>query len=390
MLAALRILPFLVLAVTMFYYPQEVLKSASLGLSLWTNYVLPALFPFFIISALLMKQGFVHFLGVLLEPIMRPLFRLPGKASFILAMTHTSGIPIGAILTCKMRKEGEITKTEGERLLAFTSNPSPGFMFGAVASGMLGNPALGIIIAGSVYLSNLLVGLLFRFYGPAPNLQTKAVFSFRQAYRELKLAQGKNLKPIGELLGDAVRESISAILLVGGFIVFFSVVTRMMTTLKINALFAEMFAKISGGLFPAPGGDALLQGLMETTLGCKATVNALPGLNSQVGMLAFLLGWGGLSVFAQVGSFTAATDLRFRPFVLGRILHSFLALVMSQILLQFSELPTMTLPLSLTAEPNLWLLSLRWSALFFGGTVFFLLAVGLIGFIGQAVSKATR
>jgi len=93
----IKILPFLFLAITMFYYPQEVLKSATQGLNLWVNYVLPALLPFFIISDLLMKHGFVHFLGVLLEPLMRPLFGLPGKAAFVVAMTHTSGIPIGAV-----------------------------------------------------------------------------------------------------------------------------------------------------------------------------------------------------------------------------------------------------------------------------------------------------
>jgi len=374
-LFALRILPFLLLIAAMFSYPQEVLTSASNGLSLWVNYILPALFPFFIISDLLMKQGFVHFLGVLLEPLMRPIFRLPGKASFIIAMTHTSGIPIGAILTCKMRKDGEITKTEGERLLAFTSNPSPGFMFGAVASGMLGNPALGIIIAGSVYIANLAVGFIFRFYGnEKPQRQH---LSLRKAWHEIEITQKKNKKPLGEMLADAVRESTSTILMVGGFIVFFSVITHMLTVLNINAFLSRGIHYLSGGMLSLSGGDALIQGLLETTLGCNAAILGFSSLNAQVGMLAFLLGWGGLSVFAQVASFTASTDLRFSPFIIGRTLHAFLALAISQILLLFSKIPTMTLPVPLTESDRNWLLSFRWSVVFFLGAVSILLFIGL-------------
>lgn len=372
----LRILPFLLLIVGMFYYPQEVLSSATTGLTLWVSYILPALFPFFVISDILMKQGFVHFLGVLLEPLMRPIFRLPGKASFILAMTHTSGIPIGAILTCKMRKDGELTRAEGERLLAFSSNPSPGFMFGAVASGMLANPALGIIIAGSIYISNLIVGLIFRFYGNSPAIPPKQKISLRMAWRELEMAQQKNKKPLGELIAESVRESTSTILLVGGFIVFFSVITQMLTVWNITHILAGLTNILTAGMLSQAGGIALVNGLIETSLGCKAAVTAFSTLNAQVGVLAFILGWGGLSVFAQVASFTASTDLRFLPFLLGRTLHGILALIISQIILKYSEIPTATLPGPLTDGSSIWVVSLRWSFLYFLGIIMVLIIIG--------------
>ncbi|MEM5816729.1 MAG: nucleoside recognition domain-containing protein, partial [Desulfitobacterium hafniense] len=163
MASILRVIPFFLLAIGMFYYPQEVVRSAADGLSLWWNYVVPALLPFFILSELLLASGFVHFIGVLMEPLMRPVFRLPGQASFVVAMSLTSGIPIGAILTTRLCQENALSQIEGERLLTFTCNPSPGFMFGAVASSMLLKPELGIVLVGSVYLGNILVGILFRF-----------------------------------------------------------------------------------------------------------------------------------------------------------------------------------------------------------------------------------
>jgi len=68
MVSILRVFPFFLLALAMFINPQEVVHSAGNGLSLWWNYVLPALLPFFILSELLLASGFVHFMGVLLEP----------------------------------------------------------------------------------------------------------------------------------------------------------------------------------------------------------------------------------------------------------------------------------------------------------------------------------
>ncbi|UWG96158.1 sporulation integral membrane protein YlbJ [Dehalobacter sp. DCM] len=355
----LKVLPFIVLAISMFIFPQEVVASASTGLSLWANYILPALFPFFILADLLMKQGLVDFLGALMEPLMRPIFRLPGKAAFIIAMIHTSGIPIGAILTSKLRKSGEISRLEGERLLAFTSNPSPGFMLGAVASGMLGNAAVGIVIAASVYLANLGVGLIFRFYGtdsePAPS---GAKYTWRHSYQKLKKYQ-YNKKPFGELLADAVRESTATILLVGGYIIFFSVITHLLVVLGISSRLANLIHMVSAGQISLLGGDAIIQGFMETTLGCKAAVLGFQSMSTQVGVICFMLGWGGLSVFAQVLSFTTSTDLRFRPFIIGRIIHAVFALFLSQVFLKFMPIQTANLSGFLSVKTP-WLFSLKW------------------------------
>ncbi|MGB9904069.1 MAG: nucleoside recognition domain-containing protein, partial [Desulfotomaculales bacterium] len=79
--------------------PKTVYQGALTGLNLWWNIVFPSLLPFFIICEILLSLGIVHFLGVLLEPVMRPLFNVPGAGSFVLAVGYTSGYPIGAMIT---------------------------------------------------------------------------------------------------------------------------------------------------------------------------------------------------------------------------------------------------------------------------------------------------
>ncbi len=69
-------------------------KSAQFGFYLWLNVVFPSLFPFFVASALLQGTGLIRAAGILLEPIMRPMFNVPGVGSFAFAMGISSGYPI--------------------------------------------------------------------------------------------------------------------------------------------------------------------------------------------------------------------------------------------------------------------------------------------------------
>ncbi|HHY27340.1 MAG TPA: sporulation integral membrane protein YlbJ [Desulfitobacterium dehalogenans] len=375
MASIFRVIPFFLLALGMFYYPQEVVRSAADGLSLWWHYVLPALLPFFILSELLLASGSVHFMGVLMEPLMRPVFRLPGQASFVVAMSLTSGIPIGAILTTRLCKENALTQIEGERLLTFTCNPSPGFMFGAVASSMLLKPELGIVLVGSVYLGNLLVGILFRFYGAQKASPSPASASLSRAFIELRKAQGQDSRPFGQMFGDAVRQSVNTILVVGGFIVFFSVLVNMLETYHITHSIGIFIHWLSGGLITSQEVSALMNGVLEATLGCRSVIDSFSSLNLKVGLLAAVLGWGGLSTFAQVASFTGTAGLRLLPFVIGRILHSIFALVLSQLFLNLIKIPVFDLHLA--PGPSGFMETWQMSSWVFCGIMLFFLLLSL-------------
>ncbi len=379
---ALRFFLLAILAAGMFVYPQDVVTSALSGIELWWRYVLPALFPFLILSELLMGGGFVHFLGALLEPLMRPLFRLPGNTSFVVAMGYTSGFPMGAILTARLRQEGQLTRDEGERLLAFTNNPSPGFIFGAVSSGMLGRPDLGIFLAASVYLANLTMGLLARFLPSSSPTRSTSSFSFRQAWLQMTQAQAAEQRSFGRLLSDAIRQSINTVLAVGGFIIFFAVIIRLLILYHFPTLLAAVARPLLGSAFSVQEVEALINGLMEMTLGCQSVIAAFSQLNTQFIIIAVLMGWGGLSVFAQVAGFISSTDLRFSRFFLARILHAFLAFLYSKIFLALSNQSIITFaptpsPADITVLPS-WLSTFQLSSLFF---LFILCTFTLIRFL---------
>ena len=118
--------------------------------------------------------GVVHFLGVLLEPVMRPSFNVPGTGSLLWQWGLLPGFPIGAVLTSKLRQQKLCSKVEAERLLSFCKHSrSRLFMFGAVAVGMLHAPQAGPVIAAAHYLSSISVGFVMRFYKARPSEKEK-------------------------------------------------------------------------------------------------------------------------------------------------------------------------------------------------------------------------
>lgn len=321
----------LVFVISMILQPRVVFEGAVTGLKTWWNIVFPALLPFFIASELLMSFGVVHFMGVLLEPVMRPLFNVPGAGSFVLAIGYTSGCPIGSMVTAGLRARRLCTRVEAERLMSFTNNSSPLFMLVAVAVGMFNSPGLGVLIAGSHYLSNLTLGLALRFYGrsdpervPAPPAAGRGLAG--QALRRMLEVQRQENRPLGKIMGDAVRNAVTNLINIGGFIILFAVIIRLLGA-------AGFIDNLAGflGLFLLPLGfvpeilPALASGFFEMTIGSKLASEAAAPLLQQVVAVGMILAWSGLSIHAQAASMIAETDIRMLPFLLTRAAHTALA-----------------------------------------------------------------
>ncbi|WP_417900649.1 sporulation integral membrane protein YlbJ [Bacillus haimaensis] len=324
------------LALSLILNPQASFEASLRGLKMWWEIVFPSLLPFLIISELLIGFGVVAFIGVLLEPLMRPLFRVPGVGGFVWAMGMASGYPSGAKLTVRLRKDNEITAYEAERLVSFTNSSNPLFIFGAIAVGFFHNAKVGIILALAHYLGNICVGLVMRFHGPyykgKKTERHSAVkkISLRRAFSELHQTRIKNQKPLGKLLGDAVLTSVQTLLMVGGFLILFSVLNSMLALIGITALLAGML----GLLLPlfqisTELSIPLISGIFEITLGGKLTSEVMHvSLMDQIMITSFFLAFSGLSVQAQVASILAESDIRFKPFFLARIMHGcFAALI---------------------------------------------------------------
>ena len=325
----------LLITIALIVFSEHGFHATVAALKLFFEVVFPSLLPFFIISDVLLSTGMVHYLGVYFEPLMRPVFNVPGVGSFVFSMGLAAGYPMDAVLTAKFRQQGLCTKTEGERLLAFSNSADPLFIFGAVAVGMFGNPALGSVLALAHYVSVLLVGLTFRFYKSReePRSQT-AEWGARgihgRAYDALLRGRADDGRRLGKVLNSAISESVSTLFMIMSFMVLFAVLIRvlqvtgvaMVLTLPLSALFNLL------GMSPHLV-DATLQGFFEIDLGSAAAARAHAPLVQQLTVVSAIIAWSGLSVHGQVASVLADTDISLKPYFVARALHAAYAAVLT-------------------------------------------------------------
>ncbi len=335
----------LIFIICLIIYSNTAVKSALNGLSLWASVVVPSLFPFFVASEIMNSSGFTKAAGSLLEPLMRPLFNVPGCASFALALGVTSGYPVGAKITTDMRKSGSLTKHEAERLLAFTNNSGPLFIIGAVGTGMLGSPVIGLFLFICHLISCITVGFIFRYYKQNSSQVTKKRSSLMQYNTNKKrLSDIKNQMlttnytkiNFGSLLGNAIKSSVSTILTIGGFIVLFSVIIALMNeTGTINSI-SEAISHLLKQIIPADTiknlVSGILSGMFEITTGSGLiSQGTSEPLALKLPAISFLIGWAGLSVHSQVMSIVSETDINIRPYLAGKFIQGILAALYTRI-----------------------------------------------------------
>jgi len=309
-------------------FPQESVQAGLKGVVIWWDVLFPSLFPFLVIAEVMLGFGIIHFCGTLLDPMMRPLFRVPGSGGFVMAMGFASGYPVGAKLTSQLWDARWLNRSESERLIAFTTTADPIFLIGAVAVGFFHDVRLAPILALSHYGGAFVLGLLMRFKSrnevAAPPPENEGMPLIRRAFEAMHRARLEDGRPFGTLLADGIRSALKLVIVIGGLVVFFSVVIEVMTLSHVIATL-QLFAggALSAFGLPAPLAAAVVNGLFEVTLGAQTAGQSIPGvpLQAQIAVASFGLAWAGLSVHAQIMSLVSHMPVKYAPFALAKLVQ---------------------------------------------------------------------
>lgn len=312
--------------------PNVILTSTRNSLILWGNIIVPSLFSFLVLSELLNLTGINTIIGRILNPIMRPIFNLPGISSTAIVLGMTSGYPIGAKTTADLLKSKKCTLNDANHLITFTNNSGPLFISGAVGLGIYNNPAIANLLLISHYTSAILVGILFRFI---------KANDYKQNSTNSSIIEIINFSKIGLLLGDIIRRSISTLFILGGFIVIFAVFTCILDSLGILNYISTIF-------FPQLdrySANSLIYGLLEVTNGVTRLASSTFSLFFKIILTSFFIGFGGLSVHLQTLNILSDTQISISRYFIGKTLQGLFSAVISYLLLsytKFSNLLTQT------------------------------------------------
>ncbi len=299
------LLPPLALLAALLVYPSAAAEGARSGLSVCAGVVVPSLFPFLVLSALLSAQGLPAALARLLGP---PLARLglPPEAAAPFLLGLCGGYPVGADAVARLVREGTISPEEGARLLPVCNNTGPGFIIGTAGGAVFGSVRVGALL----YLSHVLAACTLAL---RPGARAKA----------RPIPRGALPAPVrADVFPSCIAAAASVTLNLCGYVVFFSVLGALLRG-------AGVFSALAGAVSVRFGAEmrwsaALLAGLLELG-GGVAAMRGMPAHPANLALTAFLLGFGGLSVHAQTLAAVSGTNIRCARHFAGRILHGFLS-----------------------------------------------------------------
>lgn len=277
-------------------FPRQASAAIKDGLVLCGQTIVPAMFPYFILSDLFISLGSADTLGRRLENFMIKVFRVSGNGAAPLLLGLIGGYPMGAKTTAALYRAEMLTKSDAEKLLFFTCNAGPAFLVGVVGGALFRSAAAGLTLYGIHVLSALLCGLLISAKEVAPSRRHSGKppvsLSFPNA------------------LVRAVTESIHTTLHVCGYILLFSV-----------------FISIQKALIPGTSG--FLLGITELSSGCDALAKSDLLWPIKFTLISATVSFGGLCVMMQTMSVLSETDLRIRTYLLGKITQAVLSAILS-------------------------------------------------------------
>ena len=303
---------------SMLFYPEQSMEAGRQGLHLCANVIIPSLFPFFVLSSLVVELGMARYLGRVLEPLMWPAFRVSGAGASALVLGFVGGYPVGARTAIQLYEKGLISRTQVQRMLAFCNNSGPAFILGVVGTGVFGSGTIGLLLYLTHMAASLCVGLLFRFYGrddPA-SCRSRHIPPQFQATR------------FSTAFTDSIKSSFSSVLNICAFVVFFTVVIRLFFQSGLMDAAAQLLLPL--GLDRTQAAQ-LLTGLVELSSGAASLSGSGP-LAGRVSMAAFMLGWAGLCVHCQVLSFIGDSGLSSGTYLAGKALHGLLSVLFTSAL----------------------------------------------------------
>ncbi len=279
---------------------EAVMKYTRDALFMCYEFIIPTLFPFFVVSGLLIYSGFAGVVAKYAQGIMRPVFNVAptGAAAFVLGII--SGFPTGAICAKDLYKSGNLSKSEAERLLSFCNNSGPLFIIGSIGIAVFGKPIYGVMLYLIHIISSLIVGVIFSRHNKDKHISPPTRINQKEM-------------TVSEVISLSLNEGAKSIITVCFSVVFFSAISR--------ALF---------DLLPSSRNlSAILYGICEFSTGALGICNLELDTAYKLILASFVVGFSGLCVHIQVMAVTADSGLSLKPYILGKVLHSIIAAVIT-------------------------------------------------------------
>ena len=300
---------FLLLALSLYLSISGIYgKTVIEGISLWLSLVVPSLFPYLFITAIMSSLSTAKKISNRLSPIFVKTFNVGGGSGYAFLLSVISGYPIGAKSVSDLKIAGVLNEDESVRAACLCSTSSPTFLIGSVGAITFNNRTFGILLFLAHIISAILNGIIFSFYKRKSKPNDKILSS--------------SIKPIN-VLYDSAYSAVISLLVVGSLITIFYLLTEVLFNLKIISPIVDLLTALLNS-------ESLAKGITFGFFECTRGIKELSSLPQKVALpfCAFISGFGGISVIAQSLAFLKRAKIKTAPFLLSKVTAAVISLML--------------------------------------------------------------
>lgn len=337
-LKQIMIYVFPLFAIILCLFAKETSHVAKSAIYLCLDIIIPSLFPFFVLSKIIIPYISLFPCPKFIKRFIERFFYLPYYTIFIILLGFISGYPNGAKMTRDMLDQKLLDNRQATKLLPIANNCSPLFFIGTIGAGLFKSIKLGVFLLLIHWVSGLIAALITGKLSNSFDL-SKINKSFHHTRDARGSRQEFNKKEIEhtiltDLFTSSIEDAAILCIKVSGYIVFFAVISELLSLLGVFSLLGGFFSLIFTGSSKTAGFSefiaAFIKGIMEITSGAQAIYNLNSmQLNTQLAVISIIFGFAGFSVHTQIMGIMKGTGCKYRVFFFGKLLHGILAGVLA-------------------------------------------------------------
>ncbi len=202
-------LPFCASIFFLIFMKDIATAGALYGAQLCYRVVIPAIFPFTVLTKFFFNSGMCDRLAQILHKPFKYIFGISGNGAAVVLLSLISGYPVCTSLSSDLYESGKISRDEALALISYTNNATPSFIIGYIGISVLSDSSKGIFIYICVILSALIYGIMC-----SKKLKSNV---FRSCY-------GNSKKDLPSAFVSAVTSGCNSAISICGFIIIFSVI----------------------------------------------------------------------------------------------------------------------------------------------------------------------
>jgi len=272
----------------------------------------------------------------LFAPLTKRLLGLDGSFGFVYVSSSLSGYPIGAKITCDLKKEGIISENQAERFALFSSVTGPAFM-SVICISILKVPEAFIHILISHNFSMILIIALYTLIYKKENC-LKGVIKRSGTERGLEYSK---------LLTESLISSFKTLAVIFELVIVFFVIAAIITQIGLLEKIYYLFSDIPMERTPI---KPLSYGILEMTAGCITTGESSLPFDIKASLCAGLLGFGGLSIFSQTKSILSSQKIKAKGLFIIKLFHGILSYILCSLMLKLFPIQIKTAATPVTAD----------------------------------------